>query len=29
MIQGILIPVITPFDEKGLVDEPMLRRLID
>ncbi|MCZ6906687.1 MAG: dihydrodipicolinate synthase family protein [Deltaproteobacteria bacterium] len=29
MVQGILIPVITPFDDKGLVDEPMLRELID
>ena len=29
MIQGILVPVITPFDEKGFVDEPMLRKLID
>ena len=27
MIQGILIPVITPFDEKELVDEAMLRKL--
>lgn len=29
MIQGILIPVITPFDEKELVDEAMLRKLVD
>lgn len=29
MERGILIPVITPFDEKSLVDEPMLRRLVD
>jgi len=29
MIQGILIPVITPFDEKGLVDESILRHLVD
>lgn len=29
MIRGILIPVITPFDEKELVDEAMLRKLID
>lgn len=29
MIKGILAPVITPFDEKGFVDEPMLRKLVD
>ncbi len=29
MIQGILVPLITPFDEKGLVDESMLRKLVD
>jgi dihydrodipicolinate synthase/N-acetylneuraminate lyase len=29
MIQGILVPLITPFDEEGLVDEPMLRKLVD
>lgn len=29
MIRGILVPLITPFDEKGLVDEPMMRRLVD
>lgn len=29
MLKGILIPVITPFDEQGLVDEPVLRRLVD
>ena len=29
MIRGILIPVITPFDEKELVDEAMLRKLVD
>lgn len=29
MIRGILIPVITPFDEKELVDEAMLRKLAD
>jgi dihydrodipicolinate synthase/N-acetylneuraminate lyase len=29
MIQGILMPMITPFDEKGLVDEPMLKKLVD
>lgn len=29
MIRGILIPVITPFDEKELVDEAMLRKLVN
>lgn len=29
MIRGILVPVITPFDEKGRVDEAMLRKLVD
>ena len=29
MIRGILIPVITPFDNNQRVDEPMLRQLID
>ena len=29
MLKGILIPVITPFDNAGLVDEPVLRRLVD
>lgn len=29
MIRGILIPLITPFDEKGLVDESMMRKLVD
>lgn len=29
MLKGILIPVITPFEENGLVDEPILRKLID
>src|SRR5262245_13540884 len=29
MIRGILVPVITPFDDNGLVDESMLRRLIE
>ena len=29
MIQGVLVPAITPFDEKGFVDEPMMRRLVD
>jgi dihydrodipicolinate synthase/N-acetylneuraminate lyase len=29
VLKGILIPVITPFDEKGWVDEPVLRQLVD
>ena len=29
MIQGVLIPLITPFDEKERVDEVMLRKLVD
>jgi len=29
VLQGILIPVITPFDDQGLVDEPVLRQLVD
>ena len=29
MIQGVLIPLITPFDEKERVDEAMLRKLVD
>jgi dihydrodipicolinate synthase/N-acetylneuraminate lyase len=29
VLKGILIPVITPFDDKGLVDEPVLRQLVD
>ena len=29
MIRGILIPLITPFDEMELVDEAMLRKLVD
>ena len=29
MIQGVLVPLITPFDEKGLVDEAMMRKLVD
>lgn len=29
MLKGILIPVITPFDGNGLVDEPVLRQLVD
>jgi dihydrodipicolinate synthase/N-acetylneuraminate lyase len=27
--KGVLIPVITPFDEDGMVDEPILRQLVD
>lgn len=27
MIRGILVPLITPFDERGFVDEPMIREL--
>ena len=29
MIHGVLVPLITPFDEKGLVDEAMMRKLVD
>lgn len=29
VLKGILIPVITPFDEEGLVDEAVLRQLVD
>ena len=29
MIRGVLIPLITPFNEKGRVDEPLLRQLVD
>src|SRR5438093_11552065 len=29
MIQGVLLPVITPFDERGRVDEIMLRKLVE
>ena len=29
MIKGIVIPVITPFEHDGSVDEPMLRKLVD
>lgn len=29
MIRGILIPLITPFDEKERVDDPMMRQLVD
>ena len=29
MIRGVLLPVITPFDEKVRVDEQMMRQLVD
>jgi dihydrodipicolinate synthase/N-acetylneuraminate lyase len=29
MIRGVLLPTITPFDEKVRVDEQMMRRLVD
>ncbi|TMA10999.1 MAG: dihydrodipicolinate synthase family protein [Deltaproteobacteria bacterium] len=29
MIQGVLLPVITPFDERGRVDEIVLRNLVE
>jgi dihydrodipicolinate synthase/N-acetylneuraminate lyase len=29
MIKGVLLPIITPFDEKQRVDEPMMRQLVD
>jgi dihydrodipicolinate synthase/N-acetylneuraminate lyase len=29
MIRGILLPIITPFDEKGRVDEEIMRQLVD
>ena len=29
MIRGVLLPVITPFDEKIRVDEQMMRQLVD
>lgn len=29
MLRGVLLPVITPFDEKVRIDEPMMRRLVD
>ena len=29
MIRGVLLPVITPFDDRVRVDEEMLRRLVD
>jgi dihydrodipicolinate synthase/N-acetylneuraminate lyase len=29
MIRGVLLPIITPFDEKGRVDEEVMRELVD
>lgn len=29
MIRGVLLPIITPFDEKVRVDEPVMRQLVD
>jgi dihydrodipicolinate synthase/N-acetylneuraminate lyase len=29
MIRGVLLPIITPFDEKVRIDEQMMRRLVD
>ena len=29
MLRGVLIPVITPFEEDGSVDEGTLRQLVD
>jgi dihydrodipicolinate synthase/N-acetylneuraminate lyase len=29
MIRGVLLPIITPFDEKARVDEAVLRQLVD
>jgi dihydrodipicolinate synthase/N-acetylneuraminate lyase len=29
MIRGVLLPIITPFDEKGRVDEQIMRQLVD
>jgi dihydrodipicolinate synthase/N-acetylneuraminate lyase len=29
MIRGVLLPIITPFDEKVRIDEPMMRQLVD
>ena len=29
MIRGVLLPIITPFDEKGRVDEEIMRELVD
>jgi dihydrodipicolinate synthase/N-acetylneuraminate lyase len=29
MIRGVLLPIITPFDDKVQVDEQMMRQLVD
>ena len=29
MIRGVLLPIITPFDDKGRVDEEVMRELVD
>jgi dihydrodipicolinate synthase/N-acetylneuraminate lyase len=29
MIRGVLLPIITPFDDKGRVDEQIMRQLVD
>src|SRR6266436_4692685 len=29
MIRGVLLPIITPFDEKVRIDEELMRRLVD
>ena len=29
MIRGVLLPIITPFDEKVRIDEPVMRELVD
>jgi dihydrodipicolinate synthase/N-acetylneuraminate lyase len=29
MIRGVLLPIITPFDEKSRIDEPIMRQLVD
>jgi dihydrodipicolinate synthase/N-acetylneuraminate lyase len=29
MIRGVLLPIITPFDDRVRVDEEMMRKLVD
>src|ERR671936_290561 len=29
MIRGVLLPILTPFDEKARVDEEIMRQLVD
>ena len=29
MIRGVLLPIITPFDEKVRIDENIMRQLVD